>query len=352
MVITYKITLLKYLHRQICFTKSKKYAYRFFLACFIVGTLAFFVYVNAFGGYFNALIRAEFLRNFGNAATDVIPYSAALMQLPSALVTASPLFYIIWVGDVGVWRFKNKVFFIILLFISISYLLLNAGKTGLILFILPIWLTFISYRIKHEWIITIVCCVLGVSVINILDYVFLSFTNESMMLSDDSVKPDFSLLHQFAYPISNSLNMHEILQNNDMRLFKDFITGILTHVPGLNFEVSYEPTSAFYGGVDWRESGGVPNDILTFGYLQLGPLGVIVVGFIWGYLLGGLDYYLMNRTNSFADKFIKYSLILTAFNAVMNADIATLVVNFKFSLLVFFIYKSISRLRCSSSSRI
>ena len=231
-------------------------------------------------------------------------------------------------------------------------MLLNAGKTGLILFILPIWLTFISYRIKHEWIITIVCCVLGVSVINILDYVFLSFTNESMMLSDDSVKPDFSLLHQFAYPISNSLNMHEILQNNDMRLFKDFITGILTHVPGLNFEVSYEPTSAFYGGVDWRESGGVPNDILTFGYLQLGPLGVIVVGFIWGYLLGGLDYYLMNRTNSFADKFIKYSLILTAFNAVMNADIATLVVNFKFSLLVFFIYKSISRLRCSSSSRI
>jgi hypothetical protein len=169
------------------------------------------------------------------------------------------------------------------------------------------------------------------------------------MLTADDIKTDFSLLHQFAYPISNALNMHEILQNNNLRFFKDFLTGFLTHVPGLNFDVSYVPTSAFYAGADWREMGGTPNDIMTFAYLQLGPIGIAVVGVIWGYVLGFIETYLKKCSGSFSSRFIKYSLILTVFNAVMNADIAALVVNFKLSLLILFIYISLSPLRTKKS---
>ena len=329
--------------------KTKKYSRILFCFTFVVGVSAFIIYINAFGGMVNAIIQAESMRSFGESAIGVIPYRAALMQLPSSLVTACPLFYAIWIGDDNKWRLKNKFIFILLLLINVPYLLINAGKTGVILFVLSIWLTLISYKIKHEWILTIIMCVLGVFVINVLDLLFLSFANETSMLTADDIKTDFSLLHQFAYPISNALNMHEILQNNNLRFFKDFLTGFLTHVPGLNFDVSYVPTSAFYAGADWREMGGTPNDIMTFAYLQLGPIGIAVVGVIWGYVLGFIETYLKKCSGSFSSRFIKYSLILTVFNAVMNADIAALVVNFKLSLLILFIYISLSPLRTKKS---
>ena len=352
MTISYRKSLLKYSSYIVSSARAKKYSSSFFYVSFIVGTLAFAIYISSFGGFVNALVTAEYIRSFDNATTDVIPYRAALMQLPSALVTASPLFYAVRTERIGVWRIKNIVFLIVLFLISVSYLLINAGKTGIILFILPIWLVFISYKTKHEWFCTILCCVLGVSLINVLDLLFLSFTNESVMLTDDALKADYSLLHQFAYPISNALNMHDILQSSNLRLFKDFITGFLTHVPGLNFEVSYVPTSAFYGGSNWRESGGVPNDIMTFGYLQLGPFGIVIVGYVWGYILGIIEQFLKKCTNSFADRFIKYSIVVTTFNAIMNADVVALVVNFKFSLVVLFICMAHYRLRPKSTSTI
>lgn len=343
MIDSYGRALMKGPKYTISLVKTKKYSRILFYFTFVVGLSAFIIYVNAFGGVINAIVQAESMRSFGESAIGVIPYRAALMQLPSSLVTACPLFYAIWIGDDNKWRLKNKFIFIFLLLINVPYLLINAGKTGVILFVLSIWLTLISYKIKHEWILTIVLCVFGVFVINLLDLLFLSFTNETSMLTADDIKTDFSLLHQFAYPISNALNMHEILQNSSLRFFKDFITGFLTHVPGLNFDVSYVPTSAFYAGADWRDKGGTPNDIMTFAYLQLGPIGMIVIGIIWGSVLGFVETYLKKCSDSFSFRFIKYSLILTVFNAVMNADIAALVVNFKFSLLMLFIYISLNR---------
>jgi hypothetical protein len=81
----------------------------------------------------------------------------------------------------------------------------------------------------------------------------------------------------------------------------------------------------------------------------LGPIGIAVVGVIWGYVLGFIETYLKKCSGSFSSRFIKYSLILTVFNAVMNADIAALVVNFKLSLLILFIYISLSPLRTKKS---
>lgn len=345
MTISYRKSLSRYSSFTISSARAKRYSGYLFYISFIVGTLAFAIYISSFGGFVNALVTAEYLRSFDNAATEIIPYGAALMQLPSALVTVSPLLYAVRTERIGIWRKRDIIFMIVLLLISVSYLLINAGKTGIILFILPIWLVIISYKTKHEWLYTILFSVLGVSFINVLDILFLSFANDSVALTDDVIKVDYSLLHQFAYPISNALNMHDILQSTNLRLFKDIITGFLSHVPGLDFEVSYVPTSAFYSGTYWREFGGVPNDIMTFGYLQLGPLGIFIVGYVWGYILGIIEHFLKKSAESFADRFIKYSIVLTTFNAVMNADVVALVVNFKFSLVVLFICLVHERLR-------
>lgn len=89
---------------------------------------------------------------------------------------------------------------------------------------------------------------------------------------------------------------------------------------------------------------------MTFGYLQFGPIGIIVVGMVWGYVLRFIERYLKLATNSFSSRFIKYSLVLVVFNVVMNADISALVINFKFSLLYFtllvlFIYMTLYRVK-------
>ena len=68
--------------------------------------------------------------------------------------------------------------------------------------------------------------------------------------------------------------------------------------------------------------------------------------------MGIIEQFLKKCTNSFADRFIKYSIVVTTFNAIMNADVVALVVNFKFSLVVLFICMAHYRLRPKSTSTI
>lgn len=258
---SYKKSLLKYSISIVSFAKVRKYSRYLFYFSFIIGTLALVLYVRSLGGLMNAIKNAEYLRSFANHATDIISYGSALMKMPSALVTVSPLFYALWIENKRKWSIKNKIVFISLLLINIPYLLINAGKSGIFLFLLPIVLTLLSYRTKHEWGITLLCCLFGVSLINVLDLLFMALANDSVSLADIEVETDFSLLHQFAYPISNALNMREILQISELKFFKDFITGFLTHVPGLDFESSYVPTSTFYGGRWWRDGGVMEEEL-------------------------------------------------------------------------------------------
>lgn len=309
--------------------RIERYSKRVSYITFFVGGISFLIYASLFGGILQLLINAEFLRSFSTDKSVVTSSWEYILVIPAGLINVSPYLFIIY-RKYARNKFLNSIFIISSVIGTILFLLSGAGKTGIILFALSFAVPLMSYKFKHKWLLTIFMALIGIELINYLDALFIWLaTGDFAPKAGDGI---LSYLSQFSYPVNNLMNLDDIANVSGYRFGQDFITGILNIIPGVNFEPSYVPTSYFYSGQDWKIKGGVPNDLITFGYLQFGVLGVAFVAYLLGLICARIDSCFRLFNSSFASRLLKYTLVILFFQLFVSGDIITIVRN-KFTLI-------------------
>lgn len=102
---------------------------------------------------------------------------------------------------------------------------------------------------------------------------------------------------------------------------------ILSLLPGVQSDKSYYLVSEFFGGYNWRLYGGVPNDALTYGYINLGVLGIIILMWVVGKICYYCDQYLWSLASDDTKVFWGIVLAGSLFNWVASADWNTVLHN-------------------------
>lgn len=304
---------------------------RWLLACklvtwitFIIGIITLMIYIRAFGGVGSLLSKAEYLRSFATSGTSIVSYVASLLVIPARLITVTPIAVLSIINNKTKFRIVYKIIFIISLVFTIIFYLANAGRTSIIILILMFGIPLLQRFTKYPWRVAIVLGCIALPFLGILDALFLYMQNGEWNYVFEDLS---SYITQFSYPWSNVLSMGKIVDIFGFRWGQDYITGVLNIIPGINFSTSYEPTSFFYGGSNWKITGGTPNDIITFSYMQLGYIGVIVTATLFGIIIGKIDRSLGQFDENYAYEVIKASVILNIFTFVVNSDISSLMRN-------------------------
>lgn len=283
---------------------------------FLVGAISFSLVISGFGSLANALKYAELNRSFSVSLADLIDYRLSLLFIPSRLITVAPFLYFYQLKNTK--KLSPRILFLISFIISIFYLLFNAGKGPLLAFLLPFFYIFLKKYKKNAWRYLITLSLLFFPLLELLDRLFMFLANG--IWKDEGIN-FFNIFYQFIHPYRNIFNVENITTEFGYRFFTDFITGPLNLMPGIDFEKSYEITSKFYFGDIWKSVGGVPNDLITFGYIQMNFLGVIILSLFIGYFFGLIDKKIRCLNPGIAKDLITSLLIVSAFRLIPNADI-------------------------------
>lgn len=312
------------------------------ITTFIIGSISFFIFIPAIGGIERMLSIAETLRQQNTAIIDFVNNRiAGLMIVPAALLPVSSLLFFYLILQ------RRKLFDILLFFISmllsVLYLLFNAGRSPIIRFLIVFLYMLMSKKDKKAWRKIIFISIIALPILDFLDSIFVYFATNIWEVKE----ANFLLyLRQFSHPMQIQFNLSEIVDVYGYRFFKDFVTDILNLAPGINFELSYYNTSEFLRGWNWRTLGGTPNDVISYGYIQLGILGVAITLFLWGLIIGYIDRTLFKMPTSRSRDFIAVVVAVHVFSVVSAADIYPLI---KYNpilivlLLIFIIYSRKSK---------
>lgn len=284
---------------------------------FSIGAISLLVFCQSFGGITTALKYAEVMRGF--SSTYKINYWASILIIPARLVTVSPFLFIMLNSKEKINKKKimYAIFCVISFLLSIVYFLVNAGKAPILMFGLCFIYAILKLFTKKTWTIIIILGMLSIPLLGVLDSTFLYLANGKFEMKDVSY---YKYITQFTYPVRNTLNVADIVNKYGYRYGTDYITGTLNIFPKVNFKASYEDTSEFYGGQDWKKKGGVPNDFITFSYLQLGVCGVIILSALIGVLLEAIDARTILLKKNFSDYLLCGALMVYSYSIILNAD--------------------------------
>ena len=291
---------------------------------FYAGALGCVVFFASFGGIANALNYAEYVRSFNNSLQDVVSYGSSLFLVIAKLVIVSPYAFLILIKENGKNK-KYKIYFVISLFLTTMILLFNAGRTQIIYTLLSFAIKDNQKKIKKKWLLLILLGILALPLLDIFDSLFVFFQTRTWSGIKDINYINYCI--QFASPFKNIIYLEEMNSIFGLRWGRDFITGILNLIPGVNFSVAYENTSLFMSGENWRILGGTPNDIITFSYIQFGIVGVILILGLVGYILGLIDKKLVLLGKGKTELIIQTIIALNMFGIVVSTDFEALIRN-------------------------
>jgi len=289
----------------------------------IIGGISLVIFIRAFGGVKQAFSYAETVRSFNTNLSDYVQGNIAILIIPARLVTVSPFAFFILLNEKET---KNKViyriFFAVSLVLAIIYFIFNAGRAPLLCFLLSFALVYIYKVKKKPWKFIVVLAIVSLPILDVLDSFSLYLQSGNWRTSSSNY---INYIYQFIHPFKNIVNMVNIVDIYGMRYGKDFVTAILGMIPGINFPTSYENTSIFFNGKDWRMVGGTPNDLVTFGYIEFGIVGVFLIFIILGYFSGVIDKIIKNMPDGDIKNFISTTMMIQILTIIPNADFISIV---------------------------
>ncbi len=303
----------------------------------IVGLSTLLLYVYGLGGIESALGLGEQLRGF--SSTIEVNAFLTLAKIPAAIVVVS--FYLsVLVIDKKESRIQDYIILVISFIFSIIFLLIKAGRTAIIMLFLFVIFTLIRKQHKNPWIIICIIGIIALPLLETLDNLFSYMSYGYIVSSSNSLLVSIlKTLRQLSYPFQIQLHCNDITDEFGFLYFKNFFTDILGMLPGISFEQSYERTSAYFMGIDWKKISGVPNDVISYGYLNLGYLGVFIIMCLWGQLLKYVDKWLDRITlkDNIRDSFA-FVFAGMVFTHVISADLQAIIQgDIAFTVLILFI---------------
>ncbi len=305
--------------------RLKTNLYRMGLFCFYVGGISLILFFVALGGISNALSLGETVRGFQTDLADYMSYTTSLLVIPARLVTVAP--FCLWgylcFAQGGIKQLSIKLYILISFILSLFYYLFNAGRAPLVAFMLCIFVPILNSKGKrHIWKFLILLGCICLPLLDIMDALFVYLQRGSFGKLDFNY---FSYVSQFRAPINNVFYAFDIGNTYGYRWGSDFITVFLDFLPGIFFEPSYIPTSEFLGGVNWKSTGGVPNDIVTFSILQFHIFGLVLIPFVLGHLAKRIDGLIESIDNAKASVVFSTVLAVNSFLLVGNSDFVAIV---------------------------
>lgn len=311
-------------NKYICTKKNEKILRIFKLVnriTLIIGGICLILFIASVGGVAEMIKKAEYYRSFSNSLVDDIG-NFAILIVPARLVTVTPILSLFLIDNDK----KNKKEYILELIISFVmaafFYLYNAGRAPIILFGLSLFYVFLKKYIKKPWTIIIILTVIGLPLLDVIDSLF------SGLLIGGELKVSFNYvkyLYQFIYPYRNILNMRNINIEFGYRYFLDYITSFIDILPKVSFAASYENTSLYINGTNWKVIGGIPNDFITFSNLQLGIIGNIIISYFLGFISSILDMKAANLKPGFGKNLILAILTLYTYSLIISFDFCTFI---------------------------
>lgn len=313
-----------------CFNKYIKLAG--YIALF-GGGLCLIIYFHLIGGLTVALSYAEFNRSFALSMEDVVGQYYILFR-PAKLVIVAPFcFSFLYLGSKSGSK-KLLIYFLAAIIFAFCFYLYDASRSSLMIYLVALSFPIIKRFIKHPWFWIFVGGIIGLNMLNVLDSLFVSFaTGEFEVEAFDWNE----IIHQFSHPYRNVCFSYDIALQGGVRFGKDFIADFLNFIPGVNFDESYEQTCVFYLGPDWRTSGGIPNDIITFSVIEFFFFGIIIIPYLVGIIIKKIDVFFTlafqdEKMNNASIMLQAYLILLVFFNTA-SSDFAAILQGY--SLFVF-----------------
>lgn len=292
---------------------------------FIISSLSLIIYTIKLGGITNTLKSAEIYRMYGSEQI-----SGSFIKVFFPLIVASCNLYYILKIDYKDQKRYSLMFYVALVF-SLYYLIINAGRMPIFIFIA----TFIVFKVlkdkKVKYMIPTI--IIGIIIVQYLDVFFgyLSFGADFTGINTLKENKPFSLyieefIGQFSFPYLNILNVSEFAKDN-FRMLSDYIMSIIQFLPdGIFYSIGLGSPQMLheFNTLNHGANAGIPVDIVTYGYYQVGILGIIIHTFIFG----NITRFLNNISERKGDNiyiFLRAKLIiLWGFN-VMYSDIDTFI---------------------------
>lgn len=325
---------------NIIYKKYLKYAT--FLSI-TIGVSCSLLYYHSLGGILQALAMAEFNRSFANSMESVMG-GMYILFFPAKLIVLTPFLMSLYMAE-G-YNKKKNIAFIVTAILSLIFYLYDASRSSLVIYLMALSFPYIQKITKTPWTLIIAAGLGGSFMLNVLDTLFIYFANDEFEIENFDL---FSIARQFSFPYRNVLYSFEILDTTYLRVGIDLITSFLEFIPGLSFDSTVDPTSAFFGGSDWRLSGGIPNDVITYSIIEFHIVGVLLMPFILGRLVKKIDTALELLRDQARDKkyivIVKSYLMFLAFFFVTSADFNAVLQGFSLFVFPLILLKSLKSYR-------
>lgn len=297
------------------------------LICLIIAIIAELIIANSLGGIINAVSMGDKLRAFGGDNSNYIHQSRLPFLVLMVFSLASTYFFVYALRIYR--RFLVILLLILSIFASVFYLLINAGRLGVLLYALPFLMDFAFRKFKHPFIFLSVISVAMLGLLGLLDDLFFYLSYGYVKESSSSI---FSIINEFAFPYLNLVHVNNINDTFGIRLGLDYFTWIVNIIPtsilsmfGLSKVTSgYEYITEYYFGAN--ATGGIPTDLITLGVRQFSFVGVLLTALIIAIFSKYFDKIIYKvHSNRFYFMTIRISLIM--FIIVPYADLDSFVRN-------------------------
>lgn len=280
--------------------EDKFFSYIIYLF-WIIGILSLFVRGSSYGGVSNMIMNSAYIRN-GDIATE--NKGSLILQLSgyslSCLMYASYFVYIKYLK-----KQASKIMLAVSIFLAIVYLIVNAGRGAIIIYLFC--MIFINYsfsekRLKvYTWVLMFVILTLGVNYLrpllisfSVIGDGFHAFINDFITRVNSTSSTEFSfsnLMYRLCYYFEHKYVSLEtairVIDNGtySFNFFVDIIVALLALVSSsiLPFKkpspISVYNTAFILGT---RNVGAIPPGGVAFGYYALGGIGVFLFSFFMG----------------------------------------------------------------------
>jgi len=263
----------------------------------LLSLFSVFYIMASLGGVFNSLRYIQSLR-YG----EVEIATSMFLILPLSLASFV-IFFSLFIQRLKFFTF-NFLFLVIAFLVSIYYVLIFGGRLPLTLFVLLLPMYYLDNNQKWSLKNILILTIIGILMLNYLESLFNQLSNENYLAVSviDNIP---RLVAQFSFPYINTLKVHQFTYSNgDFRYFIDLISWVINYIPanfsnliGLDqIKPSYSVNTANHHMADPNNpvAGGIPTDIITFGYYQFAVPGTIIVTFIFGIMVSWLDRIFLN----------------------------------------------------------
>ncbi|MFJ7974814.1 O-antigen polymerase [Peribacillus sp. NPDC096379] len=307
--------------------KVYKFAVLTGISTLAIGVFAELLIANSLGGILTALAMGDQLRAYGSDSSVLIPQNRlfAIVLMVSSLASTYFLAYALRIKR----SFIVQMFLLISILASIFYLLINAGRLGVILFGLTFFIDYAFRKSKYPFIYMFVYSIFGFILLGLLDDLFFYLSYGYLKESSSDLG---SIINEFAFPYLNLLNVHHINDAFGLRMGVDYFTWIINIIPtsilsifGLTKVTSgYHFITEYY--IETNSGGGIPTDLLTLGIRQFGFIGILIISTTIAIICKELDK-VIDKLHSDKFYFITLRIALILFIIVPYADLDSFVRN-------------------------